>query len=94
MTGHAQQALRSGAVELLAQGFPVWWLCDRAKEMATRGWTDLVKHAERSTVPADRPAKVIEWCGACDKHTRKRFDQSFEYIDCPDCSPLAVAGAR
>ncbi|MFE0630662.1 hypothetical protein ACFW3D_27330 [Streptomyces sp. NPDC058864] len=87
MTGPVQQALRTAAVELLAQGFPVWWLRDRAKEMATRVWTDLVKHAERSTVPADQ-------CGACDRHTRKQFDESFEYVDCPDCSTLAVAGTR
>ncbi|WP_159011532.1 MULTISPECIES: hypothetical protein [unclassified Streptomyces] len=43
--------LRAQAVELLAAGRPVEWLCARAAEMPGNGWTDLIKHCERSRVP-------------------------------------------
>ncbi|WP_326793972.1 hypothetical protein OHA79_52090 (plasmid) [Streptomyces sp. NBC_00841] len=58
------------AVDLLTQGFPEAWLCDRARELADRGWTDLAKHAERSPVkpPTHNPAArngLPAWCGEC-----------------------------
>ncbi|WP_371631858.1 helix-turn-helix domain-containing protein [Streptomyces sp. NBC_00341] len=43
--------LRAQAVELLAAGRPVEWVAARAAEMPGNGWTDLVKHCERSRVP-------------------------------------------
>ncbi|MFF3358203.1 hypothetical protein ACFYWN_37605 [Streptomyces sp. NPDC002917] len=58
------------AVDLLTQGFPEAWLCDRARELADRGWTDLAKHAERSPVkpPTHNFAArngLPAWCGEC-----------------------------
>ncbi len=44
-------ALRSQAAELLAAGRPVAWVAARAAEMPGNGWTDLIKHCERSRVP-------------------------------------------
>ncbi|WP_406489718.1 helix-turn-helix domain-containing protein (plasmid) [Streptomyces sp. NBC_01650] len=43
--------LRAQAVELLAAGRPVEWVAARAAEMPANGWTDLIKHCERSRVP-------------------------------------------
>ncbi|MFD5430504.1 hypothetical protein [Streptomyces sp. NPDC127084] len=63
--------LHGQAVELLAQGLPEAWLCDRAREMAGRGWTDLVRHAEKSSAPIAPAAPgrsqpgLPEWCGQC-----------------------------
>lgn len=66
--------LERQAVELLAQGLPEAWLCNRAEELAARGWSDLVQHAERSTAPiqggqgervGSRRAGLPEWCGEC-----------------------------
>lgn len=62
----AKLELQAG--EPLAQGLPERWLCDRARELAWRGWSDLVQHVERSTVPigghreVSRPG-LPEWCG-------------------------------
>lgn len=44
-------SLRAQAVELLAAGRPVEWVAARAAEMPGNGWTDLIKHCERSRVP-------------------------------------------
>ncbi|WP_329039910.1 helix-turn-helix domain-containing protein (plasmid) [Streptomyces sp. NBC_01725] len=64
--------LRSAAAELLAAGLPAGWLADRAAEMPSRGWTDLERHVERSTVPipgqqtAEKPSSGLPtWCGQC-----------------------------
>ncbi|MGW3304701.1 hypothetical protein [Streptomyces rubiginosohelvolus] len=43
--------LRAQAVELLEAGRPVAWVAARAAEMPANGWTDLIKHCERSRVP-------------------------------------------
>ncbi|MCT2544302.1 helix-turn-helix domain-containing protein [Streptomyces atratus] len=43
--------LRAQAVELLAAERPVEWVAARAAEMPANGWTDLIKHCERSRVP-------------------------------------------
>lgn len=73
--------LERQAVELLAAGLPEGWLADRAREMAPRGWTDLARHVERSTVPIPgqqlagaegdgvapetRRHGLPAWCGSC-----------------------------
>ena len=44
-------SLRAQAGELLAAGRPVAWVAARAAEMPAQGWTDLIKHCERSRVP-------------------------------------------
>ncbi|MFF0408691.1 hypothetical protein [[Kitasatospora] papulosa] len=44
-------SLRTQAVEVLAAGRPVAWVAARAAEMPAQGWTDLIKHCERSRVP-------------------------------------------
>ncbi|WP_411107336.1 hypothetical protein [Streptomyces sp. cmx-4-9] len=92
ITSKALGTIRSAAVDLLADGFPSWWLCDRVQEMAPRGWTDLHKHADRSTAPTDLRAAAVEWCGDCGQHDRKRFNDQYEYVDCWTCSPIALAG--
>ena len=57
--------VRADAEELLAEGYPAQWLCDRAREMARRaGWTDLRKHCDRSGIPATQagaqPTATVE----------------------------------
>ncbi|MFI9630956.1 hypothetical protein [Streptomyces sp. NPDC052042] len=46
-----RSGLRAQAVQLLAAGRPVEWVAARAAEMPANGWTDLIKHCERSRVP-------------------------------------------
>ncbi|MFG2298474.1 hypothetical protein [Streptomyces sp. NPDC048603] len=92
ITSKALGTIRSAAAELLTDGFPAWWLCDRVQEMAPRGWTDLHKHADRSTAPTERSAAAVEWCGDCGQHDRKRYNDQYEYVDCWTCSPIALAG--
>ncbi|MEU6233822.1 hypothetical protein [Kitasatospora sp. NPDC047058] len=91
--------LTAQAVELLAAGFPAWWLADRARELATRGWTDLAQHCDRSTTPTIRQAAATkdDWCGRCqDPNHRMRKDpaQDNELVPCNDCHPAAVARRR
>lgn len=93
------------AAELLAQGLPEAWLCDRARELAERGWCDLVRHAERSTAPlqTDTSGKrdgLPEWCGECGDTTggAAKFNARFRRVgsdgnreECPRCHPNRVA---
>ncbi|MGW1171936.1 hypothetical protein [Streptomyces sp. NPDC002550] len=95
--------LERQAAELLAQGLPEAWLCDRARELAWRGWSDLVQHVERSTVPIgghrgmSRPV-LPEWCGQCGKGTpAARLNPRFRTLGpvgsgekCPRCHPHAI----
>ncbi|MET8788006.1 hypothetical protein [Streptomyces sp. NPDC004589] len=97
--------LERQAVELLAQGLPEAWLCDRAREMAGRGWTDLVRHAEMSSAPIATVASgqsrsgLPEWCGQCGEGTpAARRNPRFRTLGelgsgekCPRCHP-DVAG--
>ncbi|MGV4985744.1 hypothetical protein ACVB8X_06750 [Streptomyces sp. NRAIS4] len=97
-----QAKLERQADELLAQGLPEGWLCDRARELASRGWNDLVQHVERSTVPIEgrwgtsRPS-LPEWCGECGEHTTAaRLNPRFRTLGpvgsgekCPRCHPDA-----
>ncbi|WP_435253614.1 hypothetical protein [Streptomyces sp. 1222.5] len=97
--------LEGQAVELLAQGLPEDWLCDRARELAARGWADLVQHAERSSapLPSEAPAKgragLPEWCGECGEGTpAARLNPRFRTLGelgsgerCPRCHPAVVA---
>ncbi|MFF2101750.1 hypothetical protein [Streptomyces sp. NPDC058202] len=99
--------LESQAAELLAQGLPEAWLCDRVREMAPRGWTNLAQHSERSTVPvaieAGRSSKskrgLPEWCGECGPCTpaalrNPRFRTLGELGSgekCENCHPDRVA---
>ncbi|MEV0185825.1 helix-turn-helix domain-containing protein [Streptomyces sp. NPDC050625] len=95
--------LEGQAVELLAQGLPEAWLCDRARELAARGWSDLVRHAERSTAPLFSNATagssdLPEWCGGCGKGTpAARHNARFRTLGelgagekCPQCHPDRV----
>ncbi|MDQ0935065.1 hypothetical protein [Streptomyces turgidiscabies] len=95
--------LERQAVELLAQGLPEAWLCDRARELAARGWSDLAQHAERSTapLPSDLPAQssrpgLPDWCGECGDGTgtAARLNPRFRKVgpagnreECPRCHP-------
>ncbi|MFJ4633599.1 hypothetical protein [Streptomyces sp. NPDC088847] len=97
--------LQGQAVELLAQGLPEAWLCARARELAGRGWTDLVRHAEMSSAPVTAatpgPSRsgLPEWCGECGKGTpAARRNPRFRTLGelgsgekCPRCHPEAVA---
>ncbi|MER5859805.1 hypothetical protein ABT131_30025 [Streptomyces sp900105245] len=98
--------LEGQAIELLAQGLPEGWLCDRARELAARGWSDLARHAERSTAPlpseapaAGRPG-LPKWCGECGEGTpAARLNPRFRTLGelgsgekCPRCHP-ALASA-
>ncbi|MDF4254611.1 hypothetical protein [Streptomyces sp. WMMB303] len=48
----SRSALRAQSVELLAAGYPMEWVADRAREMAAHpAWKDLIKHCDRSRVP-------------------------------------------
>ncbi|MEJ1202875.1 MULTISPECIES: hypothetical protein [unclassified Streptomyces] len=101
--------LERQAVELLAQGLPETWLCDRARELAERGWSDLVQHAERSTAPlssvaqaSGRRSGLPEWCGECgeDAGAAARLNPRFRKVGpedakelCPRCHPDRVAQA-
>ncbi|WP_189959051.1 hypothetical protein [Streptomyces alanosinicus] len=98
-----QAKLKRQAAELLAQGLPEGWLCDRARELAWRGWSDLVQHVERSTVPINghRPMSrpgLPEWCGQCGESTpAARLNPRFRTLGsvgsgqkCPRCHPHVV----
>lgn len=70
---YAPNAVRRGAVELLAEGADPELLRLAAADMAARGWTDLRKHLERWTPPpttAPRapgsPDRAIADCRWCD----------------------------
>ncbi|MFF7234364.1 hypothetical protein [Streptomyces sioyaensis] len=95
--------LERQAVDLLAQGLPEPWLCDRARELAARGWSDLVQHAERSTVPVEGRrdeslsgrAGLPKWCGTCgEANPAARVNARFRTLGelgggekCPRCHP-------
>ncbi|MFD9511266.1 hypothetical protein [Streptomyces mirabilis] len=101
--------LEKQAVELLAQGLPEAWLCDRVREMAPRGWSDLAQHAERSTAPLTqtttkhRRSGLPDWCTKCGPGSpAARLNPRFRTLGemgsgekCPDCHPdrVNVAGA-
>jgi hypothetical protein len=91
--------LTAQADELLAAGFPAWWLQERARELAARGWTDLAQHCDRSTAPTIRKPvdSRSDWCGGCqDPNHRMRKDpaRDNELVPCDDCHPAAVARRR
>ncbi|MFF0409105.1 hypothetical protein ACFYUY_01550 [Kitasatospora sp. NPDC004745] len=94
-----RRKLGAQAAELADAGFPVWWLVDRARELADRGWTDLAQHCDRSTVPTARTSvdSRADWCGNCqDPAYRMRKDpaRDNELVACDDCHPAAVARRR
>lgn len=95
----ARSKLTAQAAELLAAGFPAWWLADRARELATKGWTDLAQHCDRSTAPTIRQTTATKsgWCGQCDNpayRMRKDPARDNELVECDDCHPAAVARRR
>ncbi|MGW1534474.1 hypothetical protein [Streptomyces aureus] len=99
--------LEHQAAELLAQDLPEAWLCDRVREMAPRGWSNLTQHAERSTVPisitpgvTDQTKRGLpEWCGECGQGTpAARLNPRFRTLGelgagekCANCHPDRVA---
>ncbi|MER5509324.1 hypothetical protein ABT052_28905 [Streptomyces sp. NPDC002766] len=99
--------LERQAVELLAQGLPEAWLCDRVREMAARGWSNLAQHAERSTAPIalERPGHcrpgLPEWCGQCGEGSpAARLNARFRTLGelgsgekCPRCHPDRAVAA-
>lgn len=91
VTNGTRSKLADQARTLLAEGYPVAWLADRAREMAPKSWTDLEKHAERSTVPLPAP-KRPKHCGRCNPDTRLVEDDGPPYR-CPKCHPLAARAA-
>ncbi|MFE9499813.1 hypothetical protein [Streptomyces collinus] len=101
--------LEGQVVELLAQGLPEYWLCDRARELAARGWSDLTQHAERSTAPLPSDgtrtksrSDLPEWCGECGEGTpAARLNPRFRTLGelgsgekCPRCHPALIASKR
>lgn len=75
-------SLRAQAVELLAAGRPVEWVAARAAEMPGHGWTDLIKHCERSREPIpgqSRGRRPAEPEGMCVRHP------AFREGDCSPC---------
>lgn len=90
--------IRDQATQLLAT-LPAWWLADRARELAERGWTDLAKHCEHSTVPTERVATDTKagWCGQCiapNYRLRKDPHRDNELVECGTCNPVALARQR
>lgn len=101
-------ALHGQVAELLAVGYPEAWLTDRARELADHGWTDLAKHAEKSTVPLPdakpstaapvRP-ELPTWCGDldCSEIGRMRDVEDAAghrmVMRCPKCHPHASQAA-
>lgn len=98
--------LEGQAVELLVQGPPESWLCARAQELAARGWSDLARHAERSTAPLSSESKMAggrpclpQWCGKCGEGTpAARLNPRFRTLgtvgtgeQCPNCHPAFTA---
>ncbi|MCY0947856.1 hypothetical protein [Streptomyces antarcticus] len=91
--------LQAQAAELLAAGLPEGWLCDRARELAANGWTDLAQHAERSKVPVPSSTAagrlgLPEWCGQCaggsdfmgePVNPAARFNPRFRVMDGEKC---------
>lgn len=62
----AIQTVRAAAQALLSVGRSVGNLSLLASEMGSRGWTDLVRHAQMNPEAAIRPAAVRKaWCGQC-----------------------------
>ena len=91
--------LHTQATELLADGFPAWWLIDRARELATHGWSNLAQHCDRSTVPTARtaPDGNPPWCGTCfstNYRMTKDPTRDNELVECDACHPAAVARHR
>jgi hypothetical protein len=93
-----RRQLTEQITELIAVGMPAWWLADRAREIAARGWTDLAKHCERSTFPTQRkdPSGTVPWCEECDgPNTRMRYTADYTAQErCSACNPVALAAAR
>jgi hypothetical protein len=99
-----QTKILDHAQRLIADGYPAPWLADRAREMAPKGWTDLERHAARSTVPlpgASRAAAsgLPEWCGECgvDSAGAAKFNPRLRVIydgnrpiHCHKCHPIMI----
>jgi hypothetical protein len=99
VTTSTRTNLHQQATQLLADGFPSWWLADRARELAGHGWTDLAKHAARSTVPTTRtaPDGREPWCGHCGDPTYRMVKdpaRDYELVECGACHPAACARRR
>lgn len=62
----AIRSVRAAADGLLSVGRSVGNLCVLASELAGKGWTDLVRHAQMNPESAVRPTGVNRpWCGEC-----------------------------
>lgn len=62
----AIRSVRAAADGLLSVGRSVGNLCALAAELAGKGWTDLVRHAQMNPEAALRPTSVSRpWCGEC-----------------------------
>lgn len=67
-----QAKLQAQAVTLLAKGYTESWLCARVREMAPKGWKDLIMHVDHARQPLPThtasPSAAVglpEWCGQC-----------------------------
>lgn len=86
--------LREQTAQLLAEELPAWWIADRAKELGEKGWTDLVKHSEMSSVPVEvvRPADEQKVCDrGHSKFNPMIRDPERGLVNCPDCHPAEIA---
>lgn len=90
-----QLKIRDQTGKLLADGFPAWWIADRARELPAYG-TDLAKHCEMSNVPVhvQRPADEDAPCTTHNQFTRMIRDKDGDLVNCPDCHPAEVARRR
>nr|WP_173295554.1 helix-turn-helix domain-containing protein [Streptomyces sp. F2] len=59
------RSVHAGAVALLSVGRSVDSLRCLAAELGTKGWTDLVKHAQHNPEQARPAAQSKPWCGEC-----------------------------
>jgi len=58
--------VRAAATALLSVGRSVGNLCTLAADLASKGWTDLVRHAQMNPEAAIQAAAVRKpWCGEC-----------------------------
>lgn len=76
LNGTRTQFLQDAA-ELL-ESRPLWWLIARAKEMPSKGWSDLARHVEKSRVPFTQVERKTPQ-GECLRHP------GFQEDDCPRC---------
>ncbi|MFJ5646412.1 hypothetical protein, partial [Streptomyces sp. NPDC093223] len=94
-------AMERDAAALLAKGMSEAWLCDKVREMPSRGWFNLAKHVSYQpieVVDSARKPGLPEWCTECGPETpHARLNPRFRTLGemgsgekCPRCHPDRV----